>query len=259
MNDSALLIAAHGSFTDAHSGEIVRQHAAKLRARGIFAEVQECFWRGEPSLRAGLKRIQSKTVFIIPFFIGHGYFVDKVLPQEFELAGHFTRRGDRKIFYSEPVGTHPNITQVILHRAKEICGRDAPDPVQTCLLLAAHGNSKSEKSAAIVHEHAAKIRALRVVADCRAMFMEQEPYLKDWDQYISLPNVICVPFFMLKGVHVIRDVPRLMGFVSGESRYPFSLRNKKFWYAEPIGTDDSIQNVIWDQIRHVQALNLDVV
>ena len=49
--NSALLIVAHGSTVNPDSSAPTLAHAAEIRRRKIFADVECAFWKEEPSLR----------------------------------------------------------------------------------------------------------------------------------------------------------------------------------------------------------------
>src|ERR1700722_20083426 len=117
------------------SALVLRGH----RRRGIFAEVVCAFWKEEPSFRQVLDMVESPDVYIVPNFISEGYFTQKVIPREMGLDGPIThlppRPGlpARTLKYCEPVGNHPHMTDLLLHRAREV----APDvdPRQASLVI----------------------------------------------------------------------------------------------------------------------------
>ncbi|HJK24370.1 MAG TPA: sirohydrochlorin nickelochelatase, partial [Methanocorpusculum sp.] len=56
----------------------------------------------------------------------------------------------------------------------------------------------------------------------------------------DLDLLVVVPLFLAKGIHVLRDIPGLLGLESGSNRGVFTLENGKeipVVYAEPIGID----------------------
>ena len=127
FDDSALLIVAHGSTVNPDSSAPTLAHAAEIRRRKIFADVQCAFWKEEPSLRDALFLFDPESireVYVVPNFISEGYFTQTVVPRELELSGRITKRSDGQIWrYSEPVGNHPLMTELLLKRASDV----APD------------------------------------------------------------------------------------------------------------------------------------
>src|SRR3954470_16541890 len=122
---SALLIVGHGSTVNPDSSAPTLAHAAEIRRRKIFAQVECAFWKEEPSLRDALSIFpDAREVYVVPNFISEGYFTQTVIPRELELNGRLTNRANGQLWkYCEPVGSHPMMTGLLLQRAAEI----APD------------------------------------------------------------------------------------------------------------------------------------
>src|SRR5882757_11490265 len=81
----AVLIVAHGSTVNPDSSAPTLAHAAEIRRRKIFADVQCAFWKEEPSLRDARFFFADETmreVFVVPNFISEGYFTQTVIPRE---------------------------------------------------------------------------------------------------------------------------------------------------------------------------------
>ena len=95
-------------------------------AAAFSREVVCAFWKEEPSFRQVLDMVESPEVYIVPNFISEGYFTQKIIPRELGLDGSVThlppRPGlpARTLKYCEPVGNHPWMTQLLLHRAREV-------------------------------------------------------------------------------------------------------------------------------------------
>ena len=74
---SALLIVAHGSTVNPDSSAPTLAHAAEIRRRNIFADVECAFWKEEPSLRDALFLFDPESireVYVVPNFISEGLF-----------------------------------------------------------------------------------------------------------------------------------------------------------------------------------------
>src|SRR5579884_1294770 len=92
---TALLIAAHGSTVNPDSSAPTLAHAAEIRRRKVFAQVECAFWKEEPSLRDALFLFDPepiRQVCVVPNFISEGYFTQTVIPRELELNGRITQR-----------------------------------------------------------------------------------------------------------------------------------------------------------------------
>lgn len=120
---TALVLVGHGSTSNPDSSEPTRLLADTIRSRDLFDQVASCFWKEEPSMREVLHGINSQEVYIVPNFISEGYFTRSVIPREFGLEGAITRQGPLTLFYCDPAGSHPSMTQLLLRRARET----APD------------------------------------------------------------------------------------------------------------------------------------
>jgi sirohydrochlorin cobaltochelatase len=266
---SALLIVAHGSTVNPDSSAPTLAHAAEIRRRKIFVDVECAFWKEEPSLRDALFFFEPQSipeVYVVPNFISEGYFTQTVIPRELELNGPITKRSDGQTWeYCEPVGNHPLMTQLLLKRARDI----APnvDPANTSLLIVAHGTDLNENSAVAAKREAEKIRGLGKFAEVFNVYMEEPPLVSDWRKLTKTPNVVVVPFFISDGLHSYEDIPRLIGIVvaGGADRdppwsappatapgqifrhNPYTIDGRSLFYAPSIGTDPGFADIIIEQ------------
>jgi len=271
-SDSALLIVGHGSTVNPDSSAPTLAHAAEIRRRNIFGEVQCAFWKEEPSLRDAIFLFDPdtiKNVSVVPNFISEGYFTQTVIPRELELNGKVTKRANGQTWhYGEPVGNHPLMTELLVQRAREI----APGVTEkeTSLLIVAHGTDLNEKSAVAAKREAEKIRALGRYANVLNVYMEEFPLVSDWNVLTSSRNVVVVPFFISDGLHSYEDIPVLLGIAEprhGEfvhqrkkststaeqkgsdvfRRGPYQVDNRFLFYASSIGTDPRVADIIVEQ------------
>lgn len=253
FKNAALVVAGHGSTLNADSSTPTYLHADEIRRRGLFAEVHECFWKEEPHFRDVLRQVESKRVYVVPNFISEGYFTENVIPRELGLAGRITRSGDREIYYCDPVGVHPGMTGVLLNRAETVLEGERIDLSETCLFIAGHGTSQNQNSTKIIHRQVELIRAKNIYGECRAFFMEQAPWMKDWPKLTAKKNVIVVPFFIADGLHSYEDIPVLLGIsadVKKEGfRNPTEVRGRRLWYATALGSEPLIADVILEQAK----------
>src|SRR5438034_10324706 len=220
--NSALLIVAHGSTVNPDSSAPTLAHAAEIRRRKLFADVECAFWKEEPSLRDAMFLFDPgfiREVYVVPNFISEGYFTQTVVPRELELNGPITKRSNGQLWkYCEPVGNHPLMTELLLNRARDV----APDvdPAEASLLIVAHGTDLNENSAVAAKREVEKIRSLGKYADMLNVYMEEPPLVSDWRKLAKTHNVVVVPFFISDGLHSYEDIPRLLGMVvaAGDDR-----------------------------------------
>jgi sirohydrochlorin cobaltochelatase len=290
---NALLIVAHGSTVNPDSSAPTLAHAAEIRRRDVFADVECAFWKEEPSLRDALflfdpERIRE--VYVVPNFISEGYFTQTVVPRELELNGRITKRSNGQIWkYCDPVGNHPMMTDLLLKRARDI----APDaaPAETSLLIVAHGTDLNENSAVAAKREAEKIRALGTYATVLNVYMEEPPLVSDWRKLTGSPNVVVVPFFISDGLHSYEDIPKLLGIddrhserskeksrnpvakpskistwsldsardddlASGRQIFrqnPYAIDGRHLFYAPSIGTDPGFADIIFEQALNAKS------
>ena len=270
FDKTALLIAAHGSTVNPDSSAPTLAHAQEIRRRKIFADVGCAFWKEEPSLRDAQFLFADgaiNEVLVVPNFISEGYFTQTVIPRELELKGPVTTRRDGQVWkYSEPVGSHPIVTELLLVRAREV----APDvdPREAALLIVAHGTELNDNSAIAAKREAERIRSRGEYASVLNAYMEEPPLISDWDKLTSAPNVIVVPFFIADGLHSYEDIPVLLGIepntdvaVTARARLsnvfrqnPHHLRGRSLFYAGSIGTDSRFADVIIEQATNMRSV-----
>jgi sirohydrochlorin cobaltochelatase len=269
--DAALLIVAHGSTVNPDSSAPTLAHAAEIRRRKIFADVECAFWKEEPSLRDALFLFDPESIheiYVVPNFISEGYFTQTVVPRELELNGQITKRSNGQVWkYCEPVGNHPMMTELLLKRASEV----APDidPAESSLLIVAHGTDLNENSAVAAKREAEKIRALAKYATVLNVYMEEPPLVSDWRKLTKTRHVVVVPFFISDGLHSYEDIPRLLGIKEGRlpSRRkppdgrlgsrpslkeifrcnPYKIEGRCLFYAPSIGTEAGFADIILEQ------------
>jgi sirohydrochlorin cobaltochelatase len=272
---AALLIVAHGSTVNPDSSAPTLAHAAEIRRRKIFAEVECAFWKEEPSLRDALFLFDPESireVYVVPNFISEGYFTRTVIPRELELNGVTTKRPSGQIWkYCQPVGNHAAVTELLLKRAREV----APgiDPVETSLLIVAHGTDLNENSAVAAKREAEKIRAFGKFTEVLNVYMEEPPLVSDWRNLTKTRNVVVVPFFISDGLHSYEDIPRLIGIVvaAGVDRgqpassppatapgqifrhNPYRIDDRSLFYAPSIGTDPGFADIIIEQASNPKS------
>jgi sirohydrochlorin cobaltochelatase len=261
FSSAGLLIVGHGSTVNPDSSLPSVAHAAEIRRRAIFAQVQCCFWKEEPSMRDALMLFGDrgiKDVHVVPNFISEGYFTQSVIPRELELNGRTTERiNGQRWHYCEPVGNHPAMTELLLQRARDVAP-DVPEN-ETSLLIVGHGTNLNDNSAVAAKREGARISSMSRYARVLNVYMEEAPLVSEWARLTSTPNVVVVPFFIADGLHSYQDIPVLLGIESEPSaaasqqevfrRNPYHLHGRALYYASAIGTEARFADVIVEQAR----------
>ena len=260
---SALIIVGHGSTVNPDSSAPTFDHAEELVRRGVFGEVHCAFWKEEPSLRQVLHMVDRDDIYVVPNFISEGYFTNTVIPRELEIDGPLSERGGRTIKYCEPVGSHPRMTELLLHRAAQIA--PGVPPAETSLFIVGHGTGLNENSAVAAKREVERIAELGIYAEVLNAYMEEEPLISKWDEYAKCRNVVVVPFFISDGLHSYEDIPVLLGIAESSPgaasagqhdvfrRNPYSLRGRTLYYASAIGTEPLIADLILEQVAAFDA------
>jgi sirohydrochlorin cobaltochelatase len=271
FSDAALVLIGHGSTLNAESSAPTYQHADELRRRGIFAQVQEAFWKLEPGICAVLRGVFAPRVFIVPLFISEGYFTEEVIPRELGLCApgqrsfpRLQRREGQALYYCGPVGTHDSMECVLLARAAEVVAKHPfprpPKPAEVTLFIAGHGTGNNENSRKAIERQVALIRDVRQFAAVHPVFMEEEPRIHDCYALAQTKNIVVVPFFISDGLHSYEDIPVMLGeagdvvrqrYESGQPtwRNPTERQGKRVWYSPSVGTEPHIADVILERVR----------
>jgi sirohydrochlorin cobaltochelatase len=267
LSAAALVVLGHGTVLNDQSAAPVFQHAAELRRRKIFAEVREAFWKQEPHVKKVLAEISAPRIFIAPLFISEGYFSTQIIP--IELGFNFPENlklttQNSELFYCSPVGSHDLMTKVVLSRAEEIIRQSpfprAPKNSDTTLFIAGHGTEKNENSRVAIERQVELIRAQKIYAGVRAIFLEEPPRISDCYSLAKTKNIVVVPFFISDGLHTQEDIPVLLGeperivkerLAAGQPtwRNPTEKNGRLVWYSPAVGSDPGMADVILERVR----------
>ena len=58
--------------------------------------------------------------------------------------------------------------------------------------------------------------------------------------------LVVVPLFLAKGVHILQDIPEIIGLSGGETKGQFAMNGKNIplLYADPIGSDPLLADLM---------------
>jgi sirohydrochlorin cobaltochelatase len=277
LTSDALILLGHGTDLNPDSATAVFKHADNLRERGIFAEVHSAFWKQSPGINDVLTRVSAHRVFIVPMFVSDGYFSGRVIPKALGFGAataaqgseqtRILRQGDRTIHYTAPVGTHPEMAGVIALRAEEVMRQfPGPEPPLSCattLLIAGHGTGRSKESRESADRHAETLRTLQRFVAVHTIFMEEPPFIRDWQTFAQTRSVVVVPFFISEGLHVAEDIPVMLGDPENEVKErlrtrkppwnnPTERNGKLVWYAASTGTSELVTELILARVKQAR-------
>lgn len=271
------MLLGHGSTKNPGSALSVRHHAKVLRERGLFSHVAGAFWKQEPRVHRVLKALSdSPSIYIVPWFATAGYFATEVIPPALGFnggdvrAGYGARRvGTQLRFYTQPVGTHPILTDLLLEKAREVVDRHPipvrPKPSSTALILVGHGTPRSSRARREVEARAETLRSTGGYAEVHEAYLEEPPFVADCLSLTRLPHVVVVSMFLSSGLHAAEDVPVLLGEprsrvvrLIGEGQFPWRnptpRADKLVWYAPSIGLSPLLTEIVLARAREVEAI-----
>lgn len=274
FHDATLLLVGHGSLFGPDSAAPIHAHADRIRETEAFRQVAVAFWKEEPYVWNCLHGLQTKRVFIVPFFISSGYFTDDVIPRELGIPedkrgyGRGVAIEEQTLIYCEPVGTHAAMTEVILARANEVVSQhpfpSKPSEQATSLFVVGHGTGRNANSRTAVDEHVAKVAATNRFAEVQSVFMDEAPSVDQCWNLASKRNLVVVPFFISEGLHTQKDIPEMLGesptritkrMDAGQPTWqnPTERHGKRLWMSAPAGTHPMLGDIIMDRVNKASA------
>ena len=255
LKNSALVIVGHGSTINPSSSIPYFLHAEKIREQEIFQEVHCCFWKEEPAISDIFYQIESKIIYIVPDFISSGYFTQEVIPRELKLSPGKNQIGEKIFYYTEPVGTHSMMTNLLIRKANQI-SKEIPKE-ETTLYLFGHGTSLNTNSKQAIQNQILLIRERENYANVLDAYIDEAPFISDWHQRVKSSYVIGLPFFISDGLHTYEDIPRLIGIKEKEKIFeksPFLLSGKQFFYSRSIGNESEIAEIIVERALEISKI-----
>jgi len=205
----AVILAAHGSRRHIQAGTIVEEHARRLRADYNVHEVAVAFRQGEPSFAKVMDSIASREVIVVPFFSSDGYFSQTVLPRELSSNQRYSQL---RVQFTNPVGTHPQIPDLVEGRIREIFHRFQLTPERTAVLIVGHGTPRHAASASSTLKLANQLEKTGPCTNVYPAFLDEPPLLEEVFHDLSQDQIMVIPFFMGESYHVLQDIPRRLGW-----------------------------------------------
>jgi sirohydrochlorin cobaltochelatase len=251
-SDAALVLVGHGSSTLQDASFPTRALARIIREAGLFAEVACCFHKEPPALADGLSLVRSRRVFVVPNFIGEGYYTRDLIPRAMGLSGSLTvlagAGGQRIVHYARPVGTHPRVASLIADRAARHANEMGWTTEQSSLLLIGHGSARPGGAATTPEAIAAAIRAQGRFAEVKTAFLEQSPFARDWRDIVTSRQVLVAPLLVSQGLHASRDLPALFNAPATGTAEAFRTA-----LCPLLGTEPAMMDLVLDKVREAEG------
>ena len=129
---AGLVIIGHGTERNSNSAEVIYRVSRQADQAGAFGRVRTGFLDQEPEVGAVLEGMEERRIVLVPFFVAEGWHTQETIPDDLGInrpaVSPVTELEGRTIFYAAPVGTFPEIAQIVLERARE-AGARIPDGV----------------------------------------------------------------------------------------------------------------------------------
>ncbi len=127
---AGLLVIGHGTERNSNSSEVIFRVAQQARDAGVFGNVQTGFLDHPPGVDEVLAEMPESHVVLVPFFVAEGWHTQETIPDDLGInrpaVSPVTELDGRTIFYAAPVGTFPEIAEIVLQRARE-AGAPVPE------------------------------------------------------------------------------------------------------------------------------------
>lgn len=131
--EAGLVIIGHGTERNNNSAEVIYRVTREAEAAGIFGRVRTGFLDQAPEVGEVLEEMDERRVVLVPFFVAEGWHTQETIPDDLGInrpaVSHVTEKDGRTIFYADPVGTFPEVAEIVLQRARE-AGARVPDGVR---------------------------------------------------------------------------------------------------------------------------------
>jgi len=101
----------------------------------------------------------------------------------------------------------------------------------------------NENSAVVVYQHATELRRRKIFTEVREAFWKQDPQIKKVLAEISAPRIFIAPLFVSEGYFAADKIPKELGF-DFPDKLKLKIRNSELFYCKPIGSHDSMTEVI---------------
>lgn len=114
-----LVVLGHGTPRNPQSDVNIHLQADRVRDLGIFPEVLAMFIDQEPNLLDLPRFTSARDIILVPLFAAAGWHVRETIPEDLSMQNGQAVLEHCQIRYTEPVGTAPEMIEIVLERARE--------------------------------------------------------------------------------------------------------------------------------------------
>jgi len=200
----------------------------------------------------------------VPFMTSEGYSIETLIPKALGLAGPLTGRSSlntrHQIHICQSIGTHRNIEDHIVTLINEVISNNDLLAHDTVAIIASHGTGRHPGN-----NRQSTLLANRIAGSCgvheaHAVFIEESPFITEWQTLTDRSNVLIIPHLMTFGRHAAVDVPTAVGIppdttafqrtlCEGQIYGPHETNGRRIWFAPTIGSFDTIPDIVVERIR----------
>lgn len=242
MTARTLVLVGHGTADTHRPDPTISDHADAIRETGRFERVATGYVYGTPTIEETISSCQTEAI-VVPLFMSAGYYTQEVIPER--LAD--VPAPPESITYTPPVGTHPDLTNVIRRQAETVAD-DPPD--QTGLALVGHGSEEHDESGSSVRAHASRLRQRSAYSSVKTFFLDEEPQVDSLRGAFDEEVVLLVPVFMSSGHHVTEDIPRRVGLHEGSEKENYT---NTLYIADPVGASPLLRDIVLDRATGAES------
>jgi len=246
---TALILAGHGSHITPATAGVVWKHVDALRKLAVADEVTAAFWKEMPSFHTVVNTLVSDDITIVPLFTAQGYFTRTVIPAEMDLNNGALP--GRLLRYSRTLSEHPYLGAIVRQRIEDTLRKTGLRPSETAVAIIGHGTKRDPDSRRATEAQAETIRDASIAAEVVALYLDDTPSIPDVYTLTRASAIIAVPYFLAPGSHTTLDVPQALGLTPGASTG--NIQGRTVYYTPPIGTEDSLPEVILELAREAGA------
>ena len=120
---AGLVVVGHGTERNATSAAAIHRVTEEARGAGVFGEVRAGFLDQDPAVGEVLAAMTAREVVLVPFFIAEGWHTQETIPDDLGLRrpseSRVTELDGRRVYYASPVGTFPEVAEIVLARTRE--------------------------------------------------------------------------------------------------------------------------------------------
>jgi len=216
LSQAGVLIAAHGSPSTSGGRTSTRRHADTIRKLGVFARVEAAFLTEKPFVKTVFDQFDSAEIYVVPNLTCAGYVTTTKLPQALGLTGAVTQRitpdGRQTVYQTAPVGTDPGIAPLFAGRILAALKDLRLPTADTAVVVVGHGSRRSRASYEHTNAIAQQLAQHGVECPVSTTFLEEPPFVRNWQPLTSAKNVVFAPFLISDGYHGSLEIPRDIGF-----------------------------------------------